>query len=125
MHFDAVPVDYRGSLFAVVDAGDAVLVGGLRGNAFRSEDGGKTWLKVDSRLPATIVGGAALGPGTAVLADQGGRLAVSKDGGRTFELLKLPRTVPLTGVVDAGNGRLGLTGPFGAMVVAPGATPAP
>jgi photosystem II stability/assembly factor-like uncharacterized protein len=125
LRFDAVPVDYLGSLFAVVDAGDAVLVGGLRGNVFRSEDGGKTWAKADSKLPATIVGGATLGPDTAVLADQGGRLAVTRDGGRTFELLNMPKNVPLTGVINAGDGRLGLTGPFGAMVIAPGAAHAP
>lgn len=125
MRFDAVPVDYAGSLFAVVDAGQSVLVCGLRGNLFRSDDSGATWIKVDSRLPATIVAGATLGPGTAVLADQGGRLAMTKDGGQTFELVKLPKSAPLTGVIDAGSGRLGLTGPFGAMVIAPGAAPAP
>lgn len=125
MRFDAVPVDYRGSLFAVVDAGDAVLVGGLRGNVFRSEDGGTTWQKVDSGLPATIVGGASPGPGTVVLADQGGHLVRSSDGGRTFAQVALPKSVPLTGIIDAGGGKLGLTGPFGAMIVAPGATSAP
>ena len=120
-HFNAVPVDYAGSLFAVVDAGDAVLVCGLRGNLFRSADGGATWQKVDGRLPATIVAGASIGPRAAVLADQGGRLSVTRDGGVTFEPLKLEKNLPLTGVIDAGGGRLGLTGPFGALVVAPGA----
>jgi photosystem II stability/assembly factor-like uncharacterized protein len=124
-HFDAVPVDYAGTLFAVVDAGQSILVCGLRGNLFRSDDSGATWVKVDGKLPATIVSGAALAPGTAVIADQGGRLAVTKDGGRTFEQLKLPKTAPLTSVINAGDGKLGLTGPFGAMVVAPGAAPAP
>lgn len=119
--FDAVPVDYAGSLFAVVDAGDAVLVCGLRGNLFRSADGGATWQKVDGRLPATIVAGAPIGPRTAVLADQGGRLSVTRDGGVTFEPIKLAKNLPLTGVIDAGGGKLGLTGPFGALVVAPGA----
>jgi photosystem II stability/assembly factor-like uncharacterized protein len=125
MHFDAVPVDYAGSLFAVVDGGQSVLVCGLRGNLFRSDDSGATWVKVDSRLPATIVAGAALAPGTAVIADQGGRLAMTTDGGHTFEQVKLPKTAPVTSVINAGNGKLGLTGPFGAMVVAPGAAPAP
>ncbi len=120
-HFNAVPVDYAGSLFAVVDAGDAVLVCGLRGNLFRSADGGATWQKVDGRLPATIVAGAPIGPRAAVLADQGGRLSVTRDGGVTFEPIKLEKNLPLTGVIDAGGGRLGLTGPFGALVVAPGA----
>lgn len=123
--FDAIPVDYAGSLFAVVAGGDAVLVCGLKGNVFRSEDGGSTWVKVDSQLPATIVAGAKLGPESVVLADQGGRLALSRDGGRVFERLPLPKSVPLSGIIDAGNGRLGLTGPFGAMVVTPGAAPAP
>jgi photosystem II stability/assembly factor-like uncharacterized protein len=122
--FDPVPVDYGGSLFAVVDAGDAVLACGLKGNLFRTEDGGKTWVKVDAKLPATIVAGATLAPGKVVLADQGGRLALSKDGGRTFELIPLTKTLPLTDVIDAGNGKLGLTGPFGAMVVTPGGAPA-
>jgi len=122
--FLAVPVDYAGSLFCVVDAGEAVLAGGLRGHLFRSEDGGKNWATVDSGLPATIVSGASLGKGAVVLADQGGRLALSNDGGRSFSRLKLPKAVPLTSVIDAGNGRLGLTGPFGVMVVTPGAAPA-
>jgi photosystem II stability/assembly factor-like uncharacterized protein len=118
-HFDAVPVDYAGSLFGVADAGDAVLVFGLRGNAFRSADGGSTWTKVDSRLPATIVGGAALEHRAVVLADQGGRLAVSYDGGLSFEQIPVSRSLPLTSVADAGAGRLAVTGPFGVMVVAP------
>jgi photosystem II stability/assembly factor-like uncharacterized protein len=121
-HFDAVPVDYAGSLFGVADAGDAVLVFGLRGNAFRSSDGGATWTKVDSRLPATIVGGTTLERSAVVLADQGGRLAISYDGCVNFELVPVQRTLPLTSVVDAGAGRLAVTGPFGVMVVAPEST---
>jgi hypothetical protein len=33
---------------------------GLRGHAYRSGDGGKTWSKVDAALPATIVAGVSL-----------------------------------------------------------------
>lgn len=120
--FDAVPVDYAGSLFGVADAGDAVLVFGLRGNAFRSTDGGATWTRVDSRLPATIVGGTTLERNAVVLADQGGRLAISYDGGVNFELVPVQRTLPVTSIVDAGAGRLAVTGPFGVMVVAPEST---
>jgi len=56
-----------------------------------------------------------------VLVDQGGRLALSTDGGVSFELMPLQRTVPVTSIVDAGAGRLAVTGPFGVMVVAPDA----
>lgn len=120
--FVATPIDYTGSMFGIADAGDAVLVYGLRGNAFRSADGGASWIKLDTKLPASIVGGTALAPGTVVLADQGGRLALSNDGGLTYELIPLQRNVPLTSVTDAGAGRLAVTGPFGAMVVGPDST---
>jgi photosystem II stability/assembly factor-like uncharacterized protein len=125
MKFDAVPVDYQGSLFGVVDAGDAVLTYGIKGNVFRTADSGKTWAKVDSTLRTMIVGGITPAPGTVILADQSGHLSMSKDGGNTFGPLELPKTVPLTGVIDAGDGKLGLTGPFGALVVTPGAAPKP
>jgi len=119
--FVATPVDYAGSMFGIADTGEAVLVFGLRGNAFRSVDGGTTWTKLDTKLPASIVGGATLMPGNVVLADQTGRLAASQDGGVSFALLPLPRHVPVTSITDAGAGRLAVTGPFGAMVVAPDA----
>ncbi len=66
MKFVAVPVDYAGSLFEVVDAGDAVLTFGIKGNLFRSADAGATWDKMDSMLRNTIVAGAALAPGVVV-----------------------------------------------------------
>jgi photosystem II stability/assembly factor-like uncharacterized protein len=109
-------------MFGIADADSAVLVYGLRGNAFRSTDGGATWTKIDTKLPATIVGGTALTPGTVVLADQGGRIALSNDGGVTFELIPLQRNLPLTSITDAGAGRLAVTGPFGATVVGPDST---
>jgi photosystem II stability/assembly factor-like uncharacterized protein len=125
MKFVAVPVDYVGSLFGVVDAGDAVLTFGIKGRVFRSADAGATWTPVVSMLPTTIVAGATLAPGTVVLADQSGRVSMSKDGGSTFEPVQLARTIPLTDIINAGDGRLGVTGPFGAMIVTPGAPPAP
>ena len=119
--FVSVPVDYAGSLFGIADAGSAVIVYGLRGNAFRSTDAGASWTKLDTMLPASIVGSASIGNLAIVLADQGGRVALSNDGGVTFSLLPLQRSVPLTSIADAGAGRLAVTGPFGVMVVAPDA----
>ena len=119
--FISVSVDYRGSLFGVVGAGDAVLVFGLRGSAFRSADSGATWTRVDARLPATIVGAARQDHGEVVLADQSGRIAISHDGALTFDLVPRQRTVPLTSIAYAGADRLAATGPFGVMVVAPDA----
>jgi photosystem II stability/assembly factor-like uncharacterized protein len=116
--FRGVPVDYKGSLFGVADGGDAVVVFGLRGNAFRSDDAGKHWNKVDSQLAATIVSGTRTPQGAVLLVDQGGRIAASRDGGKSFSRLALEKTVPVTSIIAAGD-KLALTGPMGVVVVAP------
>ena len=79
--FRALPVPYKGSFFGVTGGKSRVLVFGLRGNAFRSDDSGRTWVKADVGLPASIVGGTTTAGGDNFLADQGGRVVVSEDGG--------------------------------------------
>lgn len=116
--FVALDTDYAGSFFGVVGGKEGVLVYGLRGNAYRSADRGATWGKVDTGLPATIVSGYRGADGTIVLADVGGRIARSADGGRTFTAVKLDRAVPLAGIAETSDGRLARVGPFGASVAA-------
>jgi len=116
--FRALDLPYKGSFFGLAGDDEAVLVYGLRGNAYRTGDGGKTWSKVETGLAASIVAGAALGKGGFVLVDAGGRIAVSGDAGRTFKVVPLPNPVPVAGITDAGDGRLALVGPRGATVAA-------
>ena len=54
--FKALSIPYKGSFFGLADAGTAVLVFGLRGNVYRSDDAGKTWAKVDAGLAAAVIG---------------------------------------------------------------------
>jgi photosystem II stability/assembly factor-like uncharacterized protein len=119
--FRAVPVDYRGSLFGVLDGGNAVFVFGLKGNLFRSDDGGKTWSRTESQLPATIVSGVRTEKGGLVIADQGGRIALSTDGGKSFNRVKLEKSIPVTSVIEAGGGKLAFGSPVGVLVVDPSA----
>ena len=114
--FKAQPVPYKGSFFGVAGDKSFVLVFGLRGNAFRSDDGGRAWTKVDVGLPASIVGSATTAQGTLLLADLGGRVVASVDGGRTFKTLPIQNPMPLAGVANAGNGKLALAGPHGVAV---------
>jgi photosystem II stability/assembly factor-like uncharacterized protein len=114
--FVALTVPYNGSFFGVTGAGSAVLVYGLRGNVFRSEDGGKTWAKADAGLPAAIVSATLAPDGAILLADGGGRIASSADGGRTFSRVTLKNPTPLTGFAPIGNDRFVLVGPRGATV---------
>jgi photosystem II stability/assembly factor-like uncharacterized protein len=116
--FKALTLPYNGSFFGIADAKTAVLVYGLRGNAYRSEDSGKTWIKVDAGLPATIVGGTKTSQGATLLADVGGRVVVSTDGGHSFSKVQLKDPMPLTGIADAGEGRLAQVGPRGVAVTA-------
>jgi len=56
--------------------------------------------------------------GATLFADAGGRVAITSDGGRTFGKVALSATVPLTGIADAGGGKLAVVGPRGAAVSA-------
>lgn len=117
--FRARPTPYKGSYFGVLGTGNTVLAFGLRGTAWASDDGGANWRAVDAGLPATIVAGTTLIDGRLLLADAGGRLAVSDAAARSFRRLALPQALPLAGVADAGQGRVVLTGPRGVVVTAP------
>jgi len=116
--FRALTVPYNGSFFGVADAAPSVVVFGLRGNAYRSDDGGATWVKVDAGLPASIVSAAHTGDGATLLGDVSGRVVASSDGFRTVAKVALAQPMPLTGIADAGGGNLALVGPRGAAVTA-------
>ena len=51
-----------------------------------------------------------------LLADAGGRVVVTEDGGRTFAKVPLKQAAPMTGLAEAGEGRLAFTGPRGVAV---------
>ena len=94
----------------------SVLAFGLRGNVYRSDDAGASWTKVETGLSAAVIGSARTSRDATLLADVGGRVVASEDGGRTFRPLALGQAMPLTGLVEAAEGRLALVGPRGAAV---------
>ncbi len=114
--FKALAVPYNGSFFGVAEAGKAVVAFGLRGNVYRSEDAGSTWTKADAGLAAAVVGATRTPDGALLLADAGGRLASTTDGGSSIKKLALKQAVPLTGLAEIGDGRLALVGPRGVSV---------
>ena len=114
--FKVLDTGYAGSYFGVVDTKTSVLVFGLRGSVYRSDDAGRTWAKVDAALPGSVVAAATLPSDTLLLADSGGHVVASADGGRTFKPVPLKQPMPLTGLADAGDKRLALVGPRGVAV---------
>jgi photosystem II stability/assembly factor-like uncharacterized protein len=114
--FRALDVGYAGSFFGVTAAKASVLAFGLRGNVYRSDDAGKTWVKVDAGLPASVVAAARTSSDAVLLADAGGRIVATEDGGRTFTKVTMKQPMPLAGLADAGSGRLAIVGPRGVAI---------
>jgi photosystem II stability/assembly factor-like uncharacterized protein len=114
--FKAQTSGYNGSFFGVAEAGTAAIAFGLRGNAYRTDDGGATWAKVETGLPGAITAAARTSQGALLLADVGGRVVRSTDGGRTFTGLAIAQPAPLTGIADLGDGRIVQAGPRGVAV---------
>lgn len=118
--FVPVPTPYTGTFFGLVVAEPGVLLAfGMRGTVYRSPDEGATWRKVQMNSGAGITAGAALPDGRIALADQGGNLHISLDGGRTFLATRLKRPMPFYGIAPGSNGTLILAGAAGAFGVPP------
>jgi photosystem II stability/assembly factor-like uncharacterized protein len=114
--FTALKVDYTGSFFGVAAAKASVLAFGLRGNVYRSDNAGASWVKVDAGLPSAVVASTRTARDATLLADAGGRVVMTEDGGRTFTKVPLKQPAPMTGLAEAGEGRLAFTGPRGVAV---------
>ena len=110
--FEALATPYKGSFFGVVGRAGVVIVYGLRGNAYRSIDAGKSWDKVATNLQLGLNAGAALADGRFVLLSQAGHVLVSGDDGATFALA--PKTTPGgSAALAAVDGALVIGGPRG------------
>ncbi len=84
--FKATPTPYNGSFFGITGKPGAALVFGLRGNVYRSTDGGLSWNKVDLGLPLSITASTVTADGRIVLVSQAGHTLVSADDGVSFQL---------------------------------------
>src|SRR5208337_2118511 len=65
--FRRMPSPYNGSFFGLVSNSEAMVVFGMRGTAFRSVDGGRTWQKSETGVSAGLTGGAVTKDGRIVL----------------------------------------------------------
>jgi photosystem II stability/assembly factor-like uncharacterized protein len=89
--WNEIPSPYDGSLFGVLPLGPRTLLTyGLRGNVFRSTDTGQNWARVETPILVLIMHGIRLSGGQIILAGQNGQFLISGDGGRSFELWRVP-----------------------------------
>jgi photosystem II stability/assembly factor-like uncharacterized protein len=110
--FRAVELPYKGTLFGITGGAKSVVVFGLRGNAYRSADGGRSWQKIETGLQVGLTGGAT-DAGRVVLVSQAGHVLVSSDDGASFKPLKLERPIPAAAVSSAGKDAVVIAGPRG------------
>ena len=110
--FRALELPYQGTLFGITGGAKSAVVFGLRGNAFRSADGGKSWQKVETGLQVGLTGGA-VDAGRVVLVSQAGHVLVSADDGASFKSLKLERPAPAAAVIGAEENAIVIAGPRG------------
>lgn len=103
-------VDYSGAFFGIAGNEKAVVAFGLRGNIFRSVNGGSTWTKIESEVAGGLTGGIVMANGTFVLVSQGGRTIASQDNGASFKTITHDVMFPKTALINIGNGAVAIAG---------------
>ncbi|MCY1532569.1 hypothetical protein D9M68_678520 [compost metagenome] len=110
--FKAVLTPYNGSYFGVIGKPGVTLVYGLRGNLFRSQDGGASWNQVDVGLPVSITAATVDPAGQIILLSQAGHVLVSSDDGASFATRPQEQLAPVSAAL-ATRGSLVLAGTRG------------
>lgn len=108
--FKQTPVDYQGTFFGITGKPGAIIVYGLRGNAYRSADGGASWQKIETGISVGLTGATVTEDGRILLVSQAGQVLVSSDDGLSFTRLKLERQVPAAALLDATGNALVMGG---------------
>lgn len=109
--FAAMKTPYAGTYFGMVGAaGNELVIYGLRGNVYRSDDGGNRWDKVDLGLPVTVTAGLRLANGDLLLADETGRVLASRDAGKSFKPVAVPKPSYFSGMAQTADGAIVLSG---------------
>lgn len=111
--FVRVVTPYEGSFFGLAGRPGSVVVYGLRGNALRSQDGGKSWMKLDTGISGPITSGAYLDDGRLLLASTDGQVMISADNGNSFAKLRRADPTPVFALAPTGQGGIVTAGPRG------------
>lgn len=108
--FRALKVPYNGTFFGLTGTPRSVIAHGMRGNVFRSTDGGASWRKIETGMPLGLTGSALAKDGRIVLLTQAGHLLVSKDDGASFTPIKLEQPFPASALAVLDNQTIMLAG---------------
>lgn len=105
--FTALESPYKGSFFGLLRSeGDVWVAYGLRGTAYRSNDAGAHWDKLDTGVPMAVGAGMALPGGGFVLMSQAGDTLVGRSDGAALRRVAAREPVPVSGMAQAEDGSL-------------------
>jgi photosystem II stability/assembly factor-like uncharacterized protein len=114
--FAAQKTPYNGTFFGITGKPGSVIAFGLRGNVFRSTNGGAGWQKVETGVQAGLTGATVTEDGRIVLVSQSGDLLVSSDNGSSFKAVKTDKSIFATAVTAIGKDALLIAGLRGVQV---------
>jgi photosystem II stability/assembly factor-like uncharacterized protein len=102
--FAALPSPYNGSFFGLLASRSGILVAyGLRGNAFRSADEGRSWDKIETATSVSFAAAIELPVNALALLNQAGQVLISRDDAHNFTPLALPPSSAATAALARGN----------------------
>jgi photosystem II stability/assembly factor-like uncharacterized protein len=113
--FVKLSTPYEGSYFTLTGKAPTLIAAGLRGNALRSDDAGKSWQKVDfaTAAPTTFSGATLMPDGRTVLVTLSGQVFVGDDGGQRFKAVPPRAPMRYSGVAPAGRDEIVVVGTQG------------
>ncbi len=111
--YDELQTPYEGSFWGGISLNGSVLVFGMRGNVWRSDDLGESWYEIDSDTNQSLGGATALPDGTIVIAGLGGAVTYSYDGGESFTSVIRPSRRGLADAAPGVDGRVVVIGEDG------------
>jgi photosystem II stability/assembly factor-like uncharacterized protein len=97
--FNAHPSGYTGSFFGVTGDKNNIIAFGLRGNAYRSKDGGNHWQSLSLPTQASINDGVVTPEGILALVTQSGEVVAGLINSSDFIVSRVKHPTVLTGVV--------------------------
>jgi len=107
-------VPWEGSFFTSSDTpSGAIVVGGLRGRMFRTENVGETWTVVEKPDTSSIVDSIHLKNGKLIFVGIAGEILMSSDDGDSFEKLPIGTGGRIYAVAEGPPGTLFVGGPSG------------
>jgi photosystem II stability/assembly factor-like uncharacterized protein len=96
--FETIPSPYTGSFFGILPMDGGAVVFGMRGNAFRIDEKGANWQKLETGVGGGLTGAANLGGGRLALVSTAGDVLVGSASTGRFDRLKATRDMLFGGV---------------------------